>query len=164
MQIVIRLLVGVLAVTAFSAVTADEEPLSSELAAFVVLETEDGSEKMEPAESVVPGDLIEYRINYQNNGEEAISGLVVTGPVPAGVEYVAESAATDESHNLEVSTDNGETWAIEPVVRTVTDESGEAREEIVPPSEYTHVRWVAVDPMDPEESQEYRYRVRVTSE
>ena len=165
MQVVTRLILGVVAATAFTAVIADEDPLTSALEAYIVTETEDGSENIEPAESVIPGDVIEYRISYSNNGENSISGLVVTGPVPSGVEYVGESAASEEPHNLEVSTDNGETWQVEPVMRTVTDEeSGEAREEVVPPTEYTHVRWVSVNPMDPEETQQYRYRVRVKAE
>jgi len=164
MHVVSRLLLGVLAATAFSAVIADEDPLTSALEAYIVTEAEDGSEAVEPAESVIPGDLIEYRIKYSNNGENAISGLVVTGPVPSGVEYVGESADSEEPHDLEVSTDDGETWQVEPVVRTVTDESGETREEVVPPSDYTHVRWVSVNPMDPEETQQYSYRVRVKAE
>lgn len=135
--------------------------LQSELQAWLVTSQTDGTESFVPANAVEPGQVIEYRTIYTNAGASSISGLTVIGPVPAGTRYIGDSAATPVGHAFQASIDGGSSWHSEPLVRRVTLPDGTQKEQVIPPSEYTHVRWQAADPLGADDSQEYRYRVSV---
>ena len=77
---------------------------------------------------------------------------------------MAKSAKTQTTSVFEVSIDNGQTWNKEPVTRKVKNTAGEMVEETVPPTEYTHLRWVAKDPMNKGEKRNFVYRVRVNEQ
>jgi len=145
----------------FSLTALSEGALQSRMQAFVVLPQTDGSETFEVAKAVEPGQVIEYRTVFSNAGDAAISGLAVVGPVPAGTRYLGNSATSDVTHAFEASTDNGNSWHSEPLMRKVTQADGSEKEEVVPPDEYTHVRWKASESIASNGSQEYRYRVFV---
>lgn len=135
--------------------------LVSEMKAFVVTTQDDGTETLQEASSVEPGQLIEYQMQYRNNGDDPLSGLAVTGPVPGGTQYVGGTAASETAHVFEASIDGGSSWHIEPLVRTVIQPDGTEKQEVVAPEEYTHVRWLAAEPLASDASQQYRYRVQV---
>lgn len=75
-----------------------------ELVTKVLVETRkaatDGTTRVElaPANRVVPGDRVVYRIAYRNSGKQAASGLVIANPVPAGLVYAgpAEGSSAPE--------------------------------------------------------------------
>jgi uncharacterized repeat protein (TIGR01451 family) len=129
--------------------------------AWLVTTQADGPESFAPANSVEPGQVIEYRTVYTNAGASTISGLTVVGWVPAGTVYIGGSATTPVGHVFEASVDGGSSWHREPLLRQVTLPDGSRKEENIPPSEYTHVRWLSADPLDADGSQEFRYRVSV---
>jgi uncharacterized repeat protein (TIGR01451 family) len=135
--------------------------LTSEMQAWLVTLQADGTESFDPATSVEPGQVIEYRTLYTNAGSAPVSGLTVIGPVPVGTLYIGGSAATPVGHVFQASIDGGSSWQSEPLVRRVTLPDGSQKEQIIPPSEYTHVRWQSADRMAADGSQEYRYRVSV---
>lgn len=135
--------------------------VASKLEAYVVYEVADGQERFKRADSAEPGETIEYRISYANNGEKSVRDLAATGMVPFNTEYVGESDATKVRSDFRVSIDGGVTWDAEPVVRVRTLPDGSSEEVIIPPSEYTHVRWYAKERLGSKEIQEFRYRVRV---
>lgn len=145
----------------FSLTALSEGALQSQMQAFVVMPQADGSESFEAAQAVEPGQVIEYRTVFSNAGDSAISGLAVVGPVPAGTRYLGNSATSDVTHAFEASADNGNSWHSEPLMRTVRQADGSEKEEVVPPEEYTHVRWKAAESIASNGSQEYRYRVFV---
>ncbi len=75
-------------------------------------------------------------------------GVVFTNPVPAGLRYVAESAAADRADvHIEYSIDGGEKYTAQPVVVEIVD--GERVEKPAPPAAYTHVRWTVRGPVSP---------------
>ena len=145
----------------FSLSAFSEGALQSHMKAFVVTPQTDGSESFEVAKSVEPGQVIEYRTVYSNTGDSIISGLAVVGPVPPGTRYQGKSASSDVTHEFEASIDGGTSWHSEPLVRTVIQPDGSEKEVVIPPQEYTHVRWKAADSIASNASQEYRYRVFV---
>jgi uncharacterized repeat protein (TIGR01451 family) len=69
------------------------------------------------------GEEIYYTIRVRNPGKQAVADIVVTKRMPFGVDYVRRSAS-GPACDVEVSSDNGETYAVER-------KSGE----------YTHLRW-----------------------
>ena len=145
----------------FSFSALSEGALQSQMQAFVVLPQADGSESFEVAKSAEPGQVIEYRTVFSNSGDTAIGGLAVVGPVPAGTRYLGNSATSDVPHVFEASIDDGASWHSEPLMRRVAQPDGSEQEEVVPPEEYTHVRWRTLEPLAVNGSQEYHYRVFV---
>ena len=154
-----KLLFSVLLLAMSSLIWA-EGPLSSHMETFLVTENE-GKETVAATEQASPGDVVEYRLTYRNTGDQPLSGLVITGPVPANTAYVGGSANTEVDASFTVSIDNGDSFQAEPVTKTVTGENGQSRNVEVSPSDYTQVRWQPKGSLQPDQVQQYRYRVTV---
>jgi uncharacterized repeat protein (TIGR01451 family) len=97
----------------------------------------DGKEVFVPAEQARPGDVIEYRAVYINDGSTAVRDLDATLPVPNGLEYLPKTAAPA----VVLASTDGKSFAPVPLVRKARTADG--REEIreVPLSEYRALRW-----------------------
>ena len=145
----------------FSLSALSEGSLQSRMEALLVITQVDGKETFATAKSVEPGQVIEYRTVYSNSGVSPISNLSVVGPVPAGTRYLDKSATSSVTHVFEASIDGGSSWHTEPLMRTVTQADGSKTQEVVPPEEYSHVRWKAAEAIARNSRQEYRYRVFV---
>lgn len=135
-------------------------PLSSKMETYLVSE-KNGQEEMVASQEASPGDVIEYRLVYTNEVEQPLSGLEITGPIPANTAYLKGSASTDVSTEFTVSIDDGSSFEAEPVTRTLTGPDGQTQNVIVPPSDYTQLRWVPENGIQPGQVLEYRYRVKV---
>lgn len=138
-----------------------DAPVEGIMKAFVVQKGEQ-KEKLITAKEVEPNQIVEYQLTYTNKGNTDISGLAVVGPVPAGTVYLSDSALSKQDSGLLVSIDGGATFEREPVTRTVVKKNGEVAEKVVPPEQYTHIKWtprVAIEAAGGE--QFYSYRVRV---
>ncbi len=138
-----------------------DEPVSSRMDAYRVVTATNGSEQLEAAASVKPGDVIEYQIVYDNAGARSVSDLRINGPIPSGTLYVDGSARTTVRSQLKFSADGGASWQAAPVKRKSADGK---RDEAVPPTAYTNVQWTAQEPLQQGASQKYRYRVRVADD
>lgn len=134
---------------------------------FVVSETtlEDGSveEQFVPAETVDPGNIIEYRVNLLNQGDTVLERVQASGPVPESTFYLDNSASAPEDAWLEFSIDGGETFDTAPIMVTIVNDEGEEEEIEVPPEDYTAVRWTLLVPLEAgaEQSKSFSYRVQV---
>lgn len=137
---------------------ANKGPLQSNMQAFVITVNADGKEASRPAEEVEPGEVIEYLLTYENISEAALQGIAVTGPIPDATAYIANTANTPAQANFTVSIDNGKTFESEPVKRMIKNAQGEEVETIIPPSEYSHIRWTLNQPLQGGEKQTFRYR------
>jgi len=138
-----------------------DDPIQGTMEAFVV-ELDEDKEKLSAATDVEPNQLVEYQLTYTNKGESKINGLTVVGPVPEGTSYVSDTANADVSASLLVSIDGGKTFEAEPVIRLETKSSGEVVEKIIPPEQYTHLKWQAENAINADGgTQFYSYRVRV---
>ena len=143
-----------------SVVVWADAPLSSQMDSYLVT-SKDGKEVVEEAEQASPGDIVEYRLTYTNNGDQPLSGLIITGPIPANTVYLENSAATQVNADFTVSIDNGDSFQAEPITKTITGENGQSKNVEVSPSDYTQVRWQPKGSLQPDQVQEYRYRVTV---
>lgn len=101
-------------------------------------------EQVRPApKAVTPGTLLEQQLQATNTGAAKLTAVRLNLPVPAGTTYLSQAGAP-ASTATEFSADGGKTYAAAPLTRKVTaTENGVrvTRDVVVPPSEYTNVRW-----------------------
>lgn len=154
-----RLLIPLLLLAAM--VAHADGPLSSEMKTFLVKKNDNGHEVLKPTANAAPGDTIEYRLIYKNTSEQALSGLVITGPVPDNTAYVEKSNHTKVAASFVVSADNGAHFQAEPVKRIEKNADGTKKEVVVPPGQYTHVRWQPKTAIQPGQVETFSYRVTV---
>lgn len=111
--------------------------LTSELKVASVVKQADGSEALASAQSVKPGDLLQYSTVHTNPTPRAVSRLVASLPIPAGTEWVA--AGTLPS-TVSASLD-GKVFAPVPLMRKSRRADGQWVEVAVPLAEYRALRW-----------------------
>ena len=97
----------------------------------------DGKEVLVEASRILPGEVIEYRANYKNEGKNGVKQLLATLPVPAGMELVSETAAPV---GAQASLGDGK-YAPIPLKRKVRQPNGAEIEVLVPLAEYRSLRW-----------------------
>lgn len=108
----------------------------------------------------MPGDELEYLLTATNQGDQSVLGVELVDPIPEGTHYVLDSA---EGAGLQVlcSADQGDTYAEPPLRYSVKQSDGAMVEEARPSDQYTHIKWVALDPLPPGEVLVASLRVRV---
>lgn len=111
------------------------------------------------AETAQPGSVLEYRLRAINTSERPLKGVRADLPIPAGTEYLADTASLPEGVNLLASLD-GKSFAVPPLRRTVT-RAGKSVEETVPANEYRALRWSLTAELPAGRSQEFKARVKV---
>ncbi len=155
--IAIALIVAVFFVPAHA---ADQEPVSSMLKGFQVVTDANGKEVFKPANRVLPGGLIEYRVMYRNNTDAALPDFTVNGAVPDKTAFVASSQKSDLQTNFEAEiADLG--WVSLPAYREVTQPNGSVTKVEVPAAEYLNVRWVLAKSLPAQSEVNVIYRVRI---
>ena len=107
------------------------------------------------------GSLLQYVLTFTNKGDSDASGLIVHNPIPQSVVYQVGSNSTTVEALFEVSIDGGELYESEPVNRTEVDKAGKKRQIVIPPDQYTNVRWVVSEVLVPTASQVFKFRVLV---
>jgi len=136
----------------------NESGVVSELKAFrITVDIDEGEQATEVTE-ISPGDLIEYRLTYTNNLGNSISELKPVLPIPAGMQYVPDTA-NPSLHQASVST-SGDNFGSLPLRRQVTLPSGLQTSEEVPQEEFRRLQWM-VDTLGAGESVQLVARVRV---
>ena len=125
-----------------------------ELKAFRVV-VQNGKETFQLGNRLVPGELIEYRLDHKNAGTATQQQVNLTIPVPK--ELVFEPNANLKAPTA-ASTD-GVKYGPLPLKRKV-QHAGVAVEETVPLSEYRFLRWT-IPAVAPGESVEVKARMRL---
>lgn len=136
-------------------------PLTSHMKAYVVKYDARGKEVMTTARQAEPGQTIQYQLVYANNGRSPLNSLAVTGPIPPNTSYIPNSSNTRARSNFTVSIDGARTFEREPVKRQKRMPDGRMATVVIPPSQYTHVRWNVADPLTAGGKQAFNYRVTV---
>lgn len=137
---------------------AQDNPVSIRLEIFVV-SVVDGEERYTPATTARPGQVVEYRLFATNVGDTTLppGTVVLTGPIPEGTKYVANSATPSSERLLtEYSADGGRSYD-ETLVFVGADDDRRLAE----PAEYTAVRWTLLVDMEPQTEEAFFYRVTV---
>ena len=147
---------------AFASLALAKASVEGRIEAYLVSTDADGTELVEPAVVAEPGELMEYRLTFVNHGDSAVSGLQVVDPIPENTTFVGGSASADAKARFEVSIDGGRSFESEPVTRVETQPDGSQKQVVVPPAQYTHLRWAVEDALAGEGGeQRYVYRVTV---
>ncbi|MES2683431.1 MAG: hypothetical protein V4650_07905 [Pseudomonadota bacterium] len=154
-----RVLRALLLAALVSGSTLAQAEVASRMEAFRITTDAKGKEQAQPATTTNPGDVIEYRIRYENTDPKPVTQLAVSGPVPKGTALVADSVKSPVKHAKVYSTDGGKSYQAAPVRRK--NASGEL--ETVPASEYTAVQWQVQEPLKQGAPQQFSYRVRVNA-
>ena len=151
-----------LAALLFAGAAHADPEVEGRMEAFNVSFDAKGAEIVEPATDTAPGTTMEYRLTFVNSGDESVSGLKVVDPIPENTTFVSDSASTDAKADFEVSIDGGRTFEPTPVTRVETQRDGSQEEVVIPPSQYTHLRWSVEESLDADGgTQQYAYRVLV---
>ena len=100
---------------------------------------------LEPAGKVVPGDEVIYTINFVNHGTEPAADVVITNPIPDHMVFTKVEASPSGA-DVSMSADGGSRYDA-PRNLTVTDAKGQPRP--AKASDFTHVRWVFQEPLEP---------------
>ncbi len=109
-----------------------------------VKSVENGKEvtRLLPADTVKPGQVLQYTIRYTNTGDEDATRVVVNNPIPKGTVYLAETAYGYGS-KITFSADGGKTFGPADTLKvTVTRADGSKTTRKAMAAEYTHIRWV----------------------
>jgi uncharacterized repeat protein (TIGR01451 family) len=99
--------------------------------------TVQGKEAFAPADQARPGEVIEYRATYTNTSNSPVRELLATLPVPAGLEYLPQTA---QPTRLTASVD-GRSFEPVPLKRKVRLADGRVETRLVPAAEYRYLRW-----------------------
>jgi uncharacterized repeat protein (TIGR01451 family) len=117
-----------------------------------------GKETVAAADKVSPGDLLEYKVRYVNKGTGPAKNLVVTLPIPQGLEL---APATDSPRAALASLD-GQSFEAMPIKRAVKQADGKEILQDVPLSQYRALRW-QVEQLDVGKAANFSARARVES-
>jgi uncharacterized repeat protein (TIGR01451 family) len=117
-----------------------------------------GKVSIAAADQAKPGEVIEYRVRYTNQGAAGVKQLAATLPIPAGVEYLPTSARPA----VVLASLDGKSFAPVPLQRTVKLADGREVKREIPASEYRWLRWT-IGNLAPKSSQVVRARVRVAA-
>jgi uncharacterized repeat protein (TIGR01451 family) len=111
---------------------------------MVVDENGEETRRLVPAELVVPGESVFYTITFTNIGEEPADNVVITNPISDNLTYV-DGSAFGPGTEIQFSVDGGLTFDAAAQL-TVSESGGERR---ATASDYTHVRWVVQNDLEP---------------
>jgi len=96
-----------------------------------------GAEQKQASDKARPGETIEYVAEYKNTGKDKVSDVMANLPVPAGMEFLPQTAAPEGA----TATTDDKTWSPIPLKRSVRGADGKMKDTLVPFSEYKSLRW-----------------------
>lgn len=119
---------------------AQSGEVTSVLKAYQITIDADGNEVASEVTEVKPGDIIEYRLTYQNETGRDISQLMPVLPIPLEMFYL-ESTASPELSGASVSTIAND-FRQPPLTRQVTLPDGSQVNRVIPAQEYRRLQWL----------------------
>ncbi len=121
---------------------------------------DNGKVALDKAGAVNPGEILEWNIVSENQGDANANGYKAIGQVPAGTEFVAGSAHAKGSPVVKYSIDAGQTFSEKPLIKEKQDDGSEKLVP-APASMYTQVRFEWKQSLDPGQKLNAFYSVRV---
>jgi uncharacterized repeat protein (TIGR01451 family) len=119
------------------------------------------TESFAKADSVKPGDTVEYRVKASNPTATGLPNFVIDLPIPSSTTYLENSATNAASIAiLLASYDRKKSFATPPLKRKVIKD-GKTVEETVKPNEYTDLRWIVRGELKAGQTLEFKARVKV---
>ena len=136
-----KMLPGLVLVIAQAALAQGSGDVASTLSVKRISVNAEGKEVAEQATSAKPGDVLEYVADYANRGKNAAKSLEATLPIPAGTEYLPNSAKPAPS----LASADGTTFQQLPLKHKVRQADGTLVEQLLPYADYRFLRWPARD-------------------
>jgi len=121
-----------------AAVSNKASPVQVRLDQYKVVTSDNGKESLVAAQSIKPGDVIEYRATYTNQDGKSVMGLQAILPIPEGMEYLPKTARPGPGKALAATV--GGAYAPEPLMRQVRV-NGNVQVEPVPYVQYRSLKW-----------------------
>jgi uncharacterized repeat protein (TIGR01451 family) len=115
---------------------------------------------LEKAAAVNPGEILDWTITSENDGNAPANDYKTVGQIPKGTVLVAGSATSDGSANVAYSIDNGKTFSTQPTIEE-KQADGSSKTVPAPISMYTQLRYEWSDPLASGGKLQASYRVRV---
>jgi uncharacterized repeat protein (TIGR01451 family) len=115
---------------------------------------------LEKAATVNPGEILDWTITSENDGNAPANDYKTVGQIPKGTILVAGSATSDGAASVAYSIDNGKTFSAQP---TIEEKQADGSLKVVPApiSMYTQLRYEWADPLASGGKLQASYRVRV---
>jgi uncharacterized repeat protein (TIGR01451 family) len=115
---------------------------------------------VERAQSVNPGEILQWTITSQNDGTAPARQYKAVGQIPRGTTLVAGSATADGTATVVYSIDDGKTYSQTPMVEE-KQADGSVKQVPAPVSMYTQVRYEWSDALAGGDKLNASYKVRV---
>jgi len=127
----------------------------------VLMVEKDGKkiEKLIPVEETIPGDVLQYTLNYSNKGDKTAKNAIVNDPIPTGTLYVVDSAFGPGAE-IGFSIDGGKTFKQPSLLKYEVQVDGKVEKRKATPDKYTDIRW-KIKEIAPGKSGIAGFRVRV---
>jgi len=113
--------------------------------------------RLVPVSTVVPGDEVIYTISFTNISGEPAENVTITNAVPQHMAYVGETAFGPGTE-VTYSVDGGISYG-SPDELTVKNDEGDERPANA--SDYTHIRWVMRNNLEPGSKGFARFRAQL---
>ncbi len=116
---------------------------------------------LEKAQSVNPGEILDWTITSENDGNAPAHNYKTVGQIPKGTVLVAGSTTADGTASVSYSIDNGKTFSAEPTIEE-RQADGTVKQVPAPVSMYTQLRYEWADPLAADGGKlQASYKVRV---
>jgi uncharacterized repeat protein (TIGR01451 family) len=115
---------------------------------------------LEEVANVRPGEILDWRIVSENEGDAAAHDYKAVGHIPAGATFVAGSAVAEGGSVVTYSIDGGKTYSAQPLVEEKQPD-GTVKRVPAPVSMYTEVRYEWADALAAGGKLSASYQVRV---
>lgn len=114
---------------------------------------------LDKAAAVNPGEILDWTIRSENNGNAAAHEYKTVGHIPRGTTFVADSAKADGARTV-YSIDNGKSYSAQPMIE-VKQADGSVKQVPAPVSMYTEIRYEWADALAQGGKLSASYKVRV---
>jgi uncharacterized repeat protein (TIGR01451 family) len=115
---------------------------------------------VEKASTVNPGEILNWTITSENDGDGPAREYMAVGQIPRGTMLIAGSTTADGAASVVYSIDNGKTYSAEPMVEE-KQADGSVKLVAAPVSMYTQLRYEWTDPLAGGSKLNASYKVRV---
>jgi uncharacterized repeat protein (TIGR01451 family) len=114
---------------------------------------------LDKADAVNPGEVLRWTINSENKGEGEAKQYKVVGKIPAGTEFVADSAKAEGLAKVTYSLD-GKNFSAQPMIEE-KQADGSVKSVPAPTSLYKQLRFEWENSLNPKEKLNAFYEVKV---
>jgi uncharacterized repeat protein (TIGR01451 family) len=114
---------------------------------------------LEKATAVNPGEVLDWTITSENNGNAAAFEYKAVGHIPRGTTFVAGSAKADGAKAV-YSIDSGKSYSDQPTIEEKQTD-GTVKRVAAPVAMYTDIRYEWADPLAEGHKLSASYKVKV---